>query len=199
MRTNKTIIVVGNRGVGKTSWIKSVLDDFPQQKKLIVDTFDNPVWRTMETHDKPQWADRVIRPIELTDLYRHDFGFRRVFSDDTDFLQSMIAKGPNNKIGPTKNTAVVFEDVQRYFSLVLSRDQRAYILNSKQTNCDFIFVFHTLAMVAPELLRLADVLVLFKTGDVVFPKKLNYPGVYEAFVNIKKSRNKYDFKIIELS
>jgi hypothetical protein len=192
MRTNSICIYVGKRGSGKTDFVKNMIDFFPQPKTLIVDTFDNPVWRNMKTYSHPEWETRIVPVMPIEKLHLHKSGLYRVFHSDTDFLQFQIQQH-------CMNTAILFEDSTRYFPLNLSRTQKNYLLNSKQTNCDIHLVFHTLSQVPPELIKYADFLILFKTGEGSYnPKKYYHPNFDKVFQTVLKSNDRYINRTIPL-
>jgi len=191
-RTNKIILVVGNRGTGKTDFCKNILDTLPQPKKLILDTFDNPAWRNMKTWNHPEWESRVIPIMPIEDIERHRSGMYRIAESDTIHSQDMIDKH-------CMDTGLIMEDASRYFPLNLSRSQKNYLLNSKQKNTDIILVFHYLATVPPELVKMADYITLFKTGEGDFnDKKYFHTGFREAFEYLKKAKNRFENVTINL-
>ena len=95
MRTNKVFILIGNRDTGKTDFTKVLVSSSQLPKKLIVDTFDNPVWRNMKTHDHLDWVNTLIPIMDVEDLPLHKQGLYRIFENDTDFMQDQIAKNPS--------------------------------------------------------------------------------------------------------
>lgn len=191
-RTNKIILIIGKRGTGKTDYIKEIIDVFPQPKKLIVDTLDNPPWRNMKTWKHPDWSTRQIPVMPVEKLSQHENGLYRMYSEDTDLLQEAVAKH-------CEDTLVVMEDATRYFNSKLSKAQKAYLLNSKQKNVDVIIVWHYLGNLPAEILRIADYIVLFKTGEGAFnPDKYFHPGFKEAFEYVKNSKNKFEYLEIDI-
>jgi hypothetical protein len=192
LRTNKIIVIVGNRGTGKTDYTKNLSRDFPQPKTIIADYFDNPAWRSMKTWDHPQDEAVEIPMMSVDELPYHKSGRYRLVCSDTRHMQSMIAEH-------AKNSLVIMEDVQRYFNNNLLESQRRYLMDSKQTNCDIVLVYHTLAQISLQVLRLADYLVMFKVGDRSFDKKkYDYPGFEEKFNFVQKSANRYENLVIDL-
>lgn len=173
-RSNKIFLYVGNRDVGKTSFVKENIVRVPQPKTLIVDTFDSPVWRNMKTYLHPEWESDTIPVISPDKVKTHLYGRYRTFTNDTDMMQKIIATH-------CMNTAVVIEDASRYFDSQLSKDQRHYLLDSKQRNVDYHLIFHLLSDVPPRLAKLANYLTLFKTGEITVDKsKFAHPDVKKA-------------------
>lgn len=184
-RTNNIFLYIGNRNTGKTDFMKNHIDPMPQPKTLIVDTFDNPVWRNMKTWNHPEWESRSIPVIQPGDVYRHQYGLARTFDGDTDKMQHIIA----NDIS---NCSVIVEDASRYFGSRLSKDQKMYLLNSKQKNVDFHLVFHFLTDVAPQLVKMADYITIFKTGEKRYDQdKYHHPDFETAFNWVANSPNRH--------
>lgn len=192
MRTNKIFIYVGKRGSGKTDFIKELIDYFPQPKTLCIDLFDNPVWRNMKTHVHPEWENRLIPAIPMEMIKNHKTGLYRTYSSDIDFLEELI-----NKFA--FNTALILEDATRWFGSKLTRNQRNYLLNCKQTNCDVHLFFHTLTSVPKELVKHCDYITIFKTGEYTFDKdKYGAPEFKHHFDKVLASNNKFENSTIRL-
>lgn len=185
IRTNKIFLYVGNRNTGKTDFIKNLIDSTPQPKKLIVDVFDSPVWRNMKTWNHPEWEERSIPIIDPEKIKHHKYGLYRAFSPDVDYMQSLLARD-------CENTAVFIEDASRYFNLNLTRDQRMYLLNSKQKNVDLHLVFHFFTDIAPRLVKMADYITIFKTGETKINKdKYTHPDFEKAVQLVAQSPDRY--------
>lgn len=182
-RINTISLCVGNRGTGKTDFSKDLAANTALPKTLIVDTFDNSVWRNMKTWNHPEWVNREIPIISPDDVKRHQYGIGRTFDSDTDKMQRILAQD-------VSNTFVIVEDASRYFESKLTVAQRTYLLNSKQTNVDFHLVFHYLTDIAPRLVKMADYITIFKTDEFTFDeKKFHHPEFRKAFNMVKNSRD----------
>ncbi len=192
-RINNIIIIVGKRGTGKTDFTKELVRASRMPKKLIIDIFDNPVWRNMKTHNRPDDENVLIPAMDLEDIPFHKQGLYRAFSDDTDALEMAIDQHCINSL-------IVVEDASRYFSLQLNKRQKRYLLNSKQKNLDIVLVFHYLSTLPTELLKMADYLTIFKTGEKFYDeKKYFFPDFKEAFEEVFESKNKYENITIKLN
>jgi hypothetical protein len=192
MRTNSICIYVGKRGTGKTDFVKNLIDLFPQPKTLVVDIFDNPVWHNMATHDHPEWINRLIPAIPLEMLPKHSTGLYRVFFHDIELLENAIDLY-------VRNTALIVEDCSRWFNARLTKTQKRYLLNCKQTNCDVHLFFHTLSAIPPELIKYADYLTIFKTGERFYdPKKYYLPEFDFAFNKVIASPDRFINQTIKL-
>lgn len=192
MRTNKIFIYVGTRGTGKTDFMKNLIPYFPQEKTLIVDVAENPAWATMETYNHPEWASRTIPIMPLEKLPYHKKGTYHIFHDDIEELEQMIFKH-------VSNCSLIIEDATQWYNVTLTKAQKKYLLRSKQLNCDYHIVFHTLSSVPPELIKYADFLTIFKTGEVTYnPKKFYQPGFDSIFQEVYKSNEQYINRTIRL-
>ncbi len=191
-RTNKIFIYVGKRGTGKTDFIKNLIDVFPQPKTLIVDVLDNPVWRNLKTWDHPEWESRKIPVISLDQIEHHQHGIYRAFSSDIDLLENCIDQY-------VRDTSLIIEDCSRWYNSTLTKTQKRYLLNSKQTNCDVHLFFHTLASIPRQLIAYADYLTIFKTGEYRYDRsKYEHPDFDTAFRKVLKSTNKHEVITIRL-
>lgn len=189
------ILIVGNRGTGKTDFCKNEIilpgqKNFP--KTLIIDTFDSEVWHDLKTFKNPDGFHTKINVINPKDLGRWRSGIARMFSGD---VQPMLASIQQF----AKNTLLIFEDATKYVGSRLTDDMRRFVLDSKQKNLDIVFIFHSLASIPPELVRISDILVLFKTneGEV---SKTKYPWgeIPIMMKELKESANRFAFKILQL-
>lgn len=191
-RNNIVSLIVGGRGVGKTDFVKNVMKASTQQKQLVVDTFDNPPWRTMSTYNDP--SNTVHFPVIDVDLIpRWSSGKYRIAESNTSRTMEHIMNHANNAL-------IVFEDATRYIGSKPSEEIKNFVLDSKQKNLDLIFVFHSLMSVPPDLVRWSDTLTLFKTNEGV-PSKSKYPwGEIPIMMEaLKKSTNKHENITIQLN
>lgn len=194
-RTNLVGCIVGGRGTGKTTYLKgnsavgvkgllqSYQVKYPNQKILILDTFDNPMWRDVPTITYP----------ELADWNKQGVGMRRIYDSNTQRMLLQISR--------LYNTVMVFEDATKIFRQGRLDDITAQgIIDSKQKNTDIYFVFHWLGAVPPGLSRLVDVLTLFKTNErwnSVLQDKWPNPVIEEMFMKVKEAPGKYHYEEID--
>ncbi|MBI2258160.1 MAG: hypothetical protein HYU67_04585 [Flavobacteriia bacterium] len=192
IRTNKIFLLVGNRGTGKTDFCKKLINHSALPKKLVVDTFDSPVWQNMKTYDNLAGVNVPIPILSPEELPSHKQGLYRTFSPNTRLLEEKVAQYCTNSL-------VILEDSTRYYKPMLTENQRIYLLNSKQKNVDFVLVFHYLSAVPPEIVKLADYLTLFKTNEGFYDNKKWYqPEIKTIFDHIKKSKNRFENITIQL-
>lgn len=193
-RVNTINVVIGDRGTGKTTFIqgdkllkiKGVLAAYDNsqsiKKQLIVDTFDNPVWKhipIITIEQLPQWKK----------------GNYRLFGSDTDLLLSEIEQN-------CYNTVIIFEDATKFIKRYLTKEIERLLYDTKQKNIDVWLIYHHMWAVPNDLIRIADTLTLFKTGDnfdnALFSKYGRNPHIEKLFKDVSKHENQYYCKSIKL-
>jgi len=195
MRMNKVIVVAGTRGTGKTDFAKEtafkMLAVFP--KVIIIDTFESPVWETLQTHNNPERININVPVIPINEVKRLKRGIVRLVSSDTKKLMEVVAKN-------IKNSFIIFEDARKYIGDRLTDDSRNFILDSKQKNLDLLFNFHALRRIPIELLDVADILILKKTNEADLPPKMNaWPEVKELLANVRSDPDRFTYKALLLN
>jgi len=195
MRMNKVIVVAGTRGTGKTDLAKEtafkMLSIFP--KVIIIDTFESPVWETLQTHNHPERININIPTIPINEAQRLKKGIVRLVSSDTKLLMETVAKS-------IKNSFIIFEDARKYIGDRLTDDTRNFILDSKQKNLDLMFNFHALRRIPVELLDVADILILKKTNEADLPPKMNaWPEVKQLLTKVRKDPDRFIYKSLLLN
>lgn len=193
-RTNKVILIAGTRGTGKTDFVKNLLfkmsKTFP--KCLVVDTFDSDVWHNLSTWNAPERTNK-IPVIPIPKFSRWKSGIGRMYSANTSLIMEQVQEY-------ARNTFIVFEDATKYVGSKLTEDMKLFVLDSKQKNLDLVFIFHSLAAIPPDLVRVADILVLFKTNEGK-PSEWKYPWgeIPEMMAKLKASKNRYEHKSLMLN
>lgn len=184
-RINNVSTILGRRGSGKTTYARKLIEEYklalPEQKILIADTLDHPSYRDIPAIDL-DLLQRWINP----NIYR-------IYGSNTDEILYSIGE-------KLYNALVIFEDASKYLRASLNNDVRKFILDSKQKNLDLIFLFHGFAFVPPELFRLMDNIVIFKS-DSPEPRKnyiVAYDQVKEVYEKVMKSENPYEHATVRI-
>jgi hypothetical protein len=108
MANNVVCLVAGNRGRGKTDFIKNeIILASPLARKLIVDTFNSDVWQTMKTFHHPENDSIKIPIMPISKLKFWKSGLYRLAEKDTPLVFATI----NEHL---RNSLVVFEDATRF-------------------------------------------------------------------------------------
>lgn len=193
-RTNKVNLIAGGRGKGKTDYTKLAIKASNMPKKLIVDTFDNPPWRNFKTWDHPEWVNEPIPLIpELKYLKNWKKGTYRIIVKDFEEFNQFIENNVSNAL-------IVYEDATRFIGSILDPNLKSFIYDTKQKNIDMLFIFHSLVSIAPELVRSADTLTLFKTNEGhPDKKKYPWPDIPIAMDYLKKTKDNFKKITIQLS
>lgn len=194
-RTNKVILIAGNRSTGKSDFVKHLIHtstkNFP--KSLVVDTFDSDIWRNLKTWDHPEWINFPVSNIPISKFKRWKSGVAKMYSSDTNKMMQLIQEH-------SKNSFIVFEDATKYIGSKLKDDTKKFVIDSKQKNLDLVFVFHNLAAIPPDLVRISDVLVLFKTGEgKPSTSKYPWPQIPEMMKSLREDKNQYAKRILQLN
>jgi hypothetical protein len=199
-RDNIVGLIIGGRGRRKTTFVKDLIWKIKDKRRIvIVDTFDNSVWRNMGTvvNGKPliqERAEYAIPVIDADQLYDDHKGIFRIYSSEVDEMLTMIQER-------CRNTMVIVEDANRFLESNLDASMRSLILDTKQTNVDLFFVFHSLRDTPPRLCRWADTLTLFKTQEKwnsSLENKFPNPAVEALFKNVADSNNEFVNKTCSL-
>jgi hypothetical protein len=193
-RINRIILVTGTRGTGKTTFllgseqlkvdgiIDAYLDRDPKQKILVVDLFDNPLYRAFPI-------------ISVENLSRWKQSKYRIFDNDQRYLIANINYY-------CYNTVIIFEDATKYVNTKLEENLKRLLIDSKQKNNDIVFIFHYLMAIPNDLVRIADYLVLFKTGENFsnyLRNKFPHPDIERVFKEVQESKNFHYNKTIDLT
>ncbi|RFC54861.1 hypothetical protein [Brumimicrobium aurantiacum] len=186
MRDNLVTTVCGNRGTGKTDFLKELVKQTNLPKVLIVDTYDNSRWHTMETYKNPEWENIPIPVIPFEKLKYWKSGIYRIYSSDFDYMKSQISKY-------VTNTLLIFEDATKYFATKLTNEDKAILYDTKQKNVDAVYVFHSLRKANAEIVDGSDLLTLFHTADK--PKRImskyEDDNILELYEQVKKNTDQY--------
>jgi energy-coupling factor transporter ATP-binding protein EcfA2 len=178
MRINTANLILGRRGCGKTTYTKEIIQAYhkahPDQKILIMDTFDHPSYRDIPVID-----------IDLLKRWEKP-GIYRIFGSNTDEIFSTIQTH-------LYNAMVIFEDASKYIRGRLQDDVRKFIIDSKQKNLDLVFLFHGFSFAPPEIWRIIDAVTIFKSDNPFHRKSdiVNFDQVYSIWQNVMNDTSPY--------
>jgi len=197
IRVNNIIIICGNRGTGKTDFLKAFIQNAKKNfdKIIITDVFKNPAWRNMKTWDNPNGIKETIQDIKPDKVKYLKRGIKHVWDSDADKLMDCIDKD-------VMDTLVVMEDGSKYFDTSMTKTQTKITLDTKQKNIDLVIAFHGVTFVPLKLIRIADFIYLKKSGDspkVIADRLPTAPNALKIAQEIERSKDPYITKIIELN
>lgn len=190
VRINQVYIHCRGRGAGKTTFylgneekgVRGLIPEYhkshPRKSIVIFDTFDSPDYRKYPIADSP----RMIKELKGQIF--------RISDSDTEKFWKILDLHIDNSL-------VILEDSTKYVGSNLTKDQIKIVVDSKQKDNDIFFTFHSLALVAPGLVRISNDLILGKTKEEYtseIRKKFPLPGLKEGFERIKKSKNPYVYE-----
>ncbi|HZH69271.1 MAG TPA: hypothetical protein VFD80_02325 [Flavobacteriaceae bacterium] len=178
--------LIGGRGKGKTDFLKKVVQASNLPKKLIVDVYDNPVWRDLQTHDNKDGANIKVPVLTLDQLPYWKSGTYRIFGSNTDEIKEAIDKY-------LKNCLLIWEDATKYYGTRLTDIEKRSLYDTKQKNIDAFYVFHSFRKTTIEVLENSDILTLKKTGDnrSLVDRKFENPDITQLFKEVKAHKDKY--------
>lgn len=195
-RTNVVILVVGNRGTGKTDYLKNLALRHPQNT-IVIDTFENPAWRNMKTWNHPDAASAEVISLTEAQIRTNQMHgkYRRYFSSRTANTMQLLDRFIYNHL-------VILEDATKYIGSKLTEDEKRFVLDSKQKNNDMIFTFHSLWDVPRDLIRVSDILVLFKTQEAMDSslknKVFRNEDVIRAHELVRNHKSRYHYVEVQL-
>lgn len=161
-RRFRTMLVVGQRACGKSTYIKQVIDTLgaaKNRKIVVVDKEYNSMYNslpTMTTANFGYWCNDDSRFDTVRYVEKQG---KKSLANLTKYFRFATK---NNTIG-----CAIVEDFVRYFPVRGKAPDALtnYYADSKQIRCDVISVCHSIKLVPPEVWGWTDDLVLFKTGE----------------------------------
>ncbi len=179
-RDNIIGIICGNRGVGKSTFLISAIDQHPKKVPKISLAIGCKAhkYQLIGPEMIPRWKS----------------GVKRIITPDTDLVLDSIVEHINNAL-------LIFEDATKYIESDPPKSIRQLVLASKQRNLDIFFTFHTYRSIPPKLFSWADVLEVFKTGEDIsqFKNKIpQFERVEKVHAEVEKHENRYFHKTVRL-
>lgn len=96
-----------------------------------------------------------------------------------------------------KNTVVVMEEATAFFRGKQKTLTSRLIIGRIHTGNTYVFLFHSINRVPPELMEIADIAVLFKTNDEEDTIKRKYRRLYEPYLQLRP-KGSGDFLILKM-
>jgi len=97
-----------------------------------------------------------------------------------------------------KNTNCIFEEATGYFKGNLGTKINQLIIAKRHAQNNYLFLFHSINSVPPQIMEIADFIVLFKTGDEIKTVHKKYTRLFPYFMDLrnKPKFSKHIFKPI---
>ncbi len=91
----------------------------------------------------------------------------------------------------------VLEEATGFFKGRLSSEVDKLLVAKRHQKNDYVFVFHSIQSIPPQIFLLSNYVVLMKTNDNPDVVKRKYPQLYSAFTALTTAKQ-YTYKIISL-
>lgn len=168
-------IVMGAPGMGKSPFAQKMIEN---RRCLIFDVNNEYGTRT-------KYPGQI--PFNISSNVR-DMRCRYIGWDINTFSNLAMAK---------KNTVVIFEEATMFFRGKQKQETSRLIIGRIHTGNTYVFLFHSINRVPPEIMEIADIAVLFKTNDEEKTILRKYPRLYEPY-KILQSKGPGDNIIIKM-
>nr|WP_276898481.1 hypothetical protein [Pedobacter kyonggii] len=167
-------IVVGRKGVGKSTYLAKTASQYPASSKvLIIDVNGSPAYYSFQT-------------IEPKDIKRFRSGHAKILGTPTPETLAIIAKD-------FRGGLIVFEDATKYISGNVHPSIKAFLVDHRMYHCDLVFAFHSLKRVPPFFWEMISYCTLFKTAEVfdkTFKNRIpNYEIIQKAYDKVAASKD----------
>ena len=174
-------IVVGRKGVGKSTYLNKIAGKHFSKKVLIIDVNGSPAYN-------------AHRQIEVKQIKLVRSGIVKLLGTPTLETLKVIADH-------WRDGLVIFEDCTKYISGNVDPSIKTFLVDHRMYNCDLIFTFHSIKMVPPFFWQMISYCTLFKTAETFdnsYKKRLpNYEELLKSFNKIKASKNERYNETIE--
>jgi len=167
-RINYLLLMVGNRGTGKTT-VSLIVAEKTGKAVIVINTDRHPAYEGFDT-------------VSLEDLKRWNGRRCVVFIEDED--EADQAADILNRY--QANAIIILEDAQKYISENISKPMKRLIINHRMRNFDLLFMYHFLKHVPPKIACNYNILFLFKTTDGV----VNLANRYGNWQSINARRDR---------
>lgn len=159
-RFNSVSCMVGRPGTGKTHLARQIEKQYHKKgmRVIVIDDFDHPSWR-----DLP-----IVDPSKIKSVKHRSF---RLI--DAEIEENIFPVLSNN----TWNALVIFEDCYKYVGHKFSRPLSRLVIDAKQRNLDFIFMYHYFGWIPLDMARRADAFIMFKTNDTPATRFKDFPAL----------------------
>ncbi|MCB9033506.1 MAG: hypothetical protein H6553_06700 [Chitinophagales bacterium] len=175
------IIICGAKGTGKTTFAIELLSK-SKRKTAIIDMLDHQSYRhipIMPTTHLAAWKTGI---------------YRLISSEPLSLLEEI-----NNKVWDAN---LILEDAHRYLSQNMSKNEIRLFYESKQHGFDIVVMYHAVSQIPPDLYRISDKLVLFKTKDTfkssTYNKFYNKTEIENAHAKVMRSKSPHAKTVINL-
>lgn len=167
---------MGAPGMGKSPFAQAMI---AERKCLVFDINNEYGNRTKYSGQRPINLSTDVRQVRS----------RFIGDDITVFTKLVMTK---------TDTVVIFEESTAFFRGKQKQLTSRMIIGRIHTRNTYVFLFHSINRVPPELMEIADIAVLFKTNDEEKTVIRKYNRLYEPYMALraKKSGDNIILKMI---
>lgn len=184
-RNTSCLIITGAQRTGKTTFAKSVADQYPKKVLVVCPDDMEPAW----------YKYKLIDPSEIATITE---GKHRVMYDPKDklFLERITDH--------YKNGMLIWDDAKVYFNNQSRINElEAMLARRRQFNIDIMFMYHGFSTIPALLWTYSTHIALFRTNDAYqrsANKTLNYEEMVKILDRVKEQcrTNPYYKEIISL-
>lgn len=174
-------IVVGSKGVGKSTYLNKVACKHYSKKVLIIDVNGSPAYNAHPAIEVKQV--KLVRSGIVKLMGTPDLEALKIIAEHW------------------RNGLIIFEDSTKYIAGNVDPSIKKFLVDHRMYGCDLIFTFHSIKMVPPFFWQMIAYCTLFKTAetfDSSYKKRLpNYEELLAAFNRIRADKNKRYNETIE--
>lgn len=156
-------LVVGAPGMGKSPFAQEMIKD----RRCLVFDVNN------EYGSRTKYGGQT--PINLGTNIR-DFRSRYIGWDVKQFTEEALRK---------QNTVIIMEEATAFFRGRQTALTSRLIIGRKHSGNILVFLFHSINRVPPELMEMAEWLILFKTNDELHTVYNKYPRVAPHYAELQ--------------
>ena len=160
-------IVMGAPGMGKSPFAQKMIEG----RRCLVMDINN------------EYGDRTKYPGQRTIGLSNDTRqprCRYIGTDIKTFSDLALTK---------RNTVVIFEEATMFFRGKQKSETSKLIIGRIHTGNTYIFLFHSINRVPPEIMEIADIAVLFKTNDEETTVKKKYSRLLPAYEKLRGAKS----------
>lgn len=169
IRFNTIYYVIGARGSGKTPLITGGDEEEGLAKIYLRKNMSTLI---IDTHDHPKYRGAVtLHPKDYKMLETHPGIYRTITA--IDHIPALM-----KEVQKVWNTFIVFEDCYKYMANTLPKVIKSIIGESKQQNNELLFMTACWAWTVPDVVRITNYYVIFKTADNPEVRKTELGGCF---------------------
>lgn len=202
MRQNCIIAIIGGRGTGKTTEllgdpnlnITGLLEASYQQKHLIIDTLDHPMYQNRVPIIDMDKAKQFGRATDAS-------GYARLIPAEQQPMRDLLSLAANHFY----NGTLVLEDAPKYIGNMGDSDIDALMRDSKQKNVDLIMMAHDFDDLPKRMRKMWDYLNIRKTSITAqglreYKNKVpQFPLIQLVHEDLRESANKFANETIDVA